>query len=101
MKAYFKVVVVINNTMDVKFNLIEGKFTVAEAREVITSLLDFKIQYHNKQSFSSEIRTGVKDELSLTRKETLKATKEQFLKYLENVPNNLTINICSEIQIKK
>lgn len=87
--------------MDEKFNLIEGKFTVAEAREVVTNLLDFKIQYHNKQSFSSEIRTGVKDEQSLARKERLKVTKEEFLKYLENVPNNLTINIFSQIEIKK
>jgi len=87
--------------MDEKFNLIEGKFTVDEAREVITNLLDFKIQYHNKQSFSSEIRTGVKDEQSLARKESLKVTKGEFLKYLESVPNNLTINIFSQIEIKK
>jgi len=87
--------------MDAKFSLIDGEFSVEEAREVITNLLDFKIQYHSKQSFSSEIRKGVKDEISLSRKERLKITKQDFLKYLENFSDSDTITVFSEIQIKK
>ncbi len=87
--------------METKFKLIDGTFSVEEAREVITNLLEFKIQYHNKRSFSSEIRNGEKDELSLARKENLIVTKNQFLKYLENISDNETINIFSEIHFKK
>ena len=87
--------------MDSNFKLIDGEFSVAEAKEVITNLLEFKIQYHTKQSFSSEIRSGIKHQPSLKRKENLKITKEEFLKYLENFADTDTISIFSEIQIKK
>lgn len=87
--------------MDSKFKLIDGEFSVEEAREVIGNLLDFKIQFHSKQSFSSEIRKGVKDERSLARKETLKDTKKEFFEFLEQFSNDEMINIISEIQITK
>jgi hypothetical protein len=89
------------STMDANFKLIDGEFSVEEAREVITNLLEFKIQYHSKQSFSSEIRRGLKDEPSLERKENLIVTKQEFLKYLENFADVDRITIYSEIQAKK
>lgn len=87
--------------MESKFRLIDGKFSVGEAREVIENLLEFKIQYHSKQSFSSEIRTGSKDEKSLKRKEDLKITKQEFLTYLSKFSDETTITIYSEIEINK
>ena len=87
--------------MESKFNLIDGEFTVAEAKEIIGNLLEFKIQYHSKQNFGSEIRTGLSDNKSLLRKETLKTTKKEFLNYLEHLLDTDIITIHSEIFIKK
>lgn len=87
--------------MESKFQLIDGVFSVQEAREVIEHLLEFKIQYHTKQNFSSEIRKGVKDDRALARKERLIATKEAFLKHLENFSAEDEITISSEIYLKK
>lgn len=85
--------------MEAKFKLIDGEFSLEEEREVIGNLLEFKIQFHSKQSFSSEIRKGVIDERSLSRRENLKATKKDFFKYLEQFSNNDMITVVSEIQI--
>ncbi len=87
--------------MEAKFKLIDGEFSVGEAKEIIGNLLEFKIQYHSKQNFGSEIRTGVSDQKSLSRKENLKATKIHFLSYLEQMSDTDVINIHSEISIKK
>lgn len=87
--------------MESKFTLIDGEFSIKEAREVIENLLDFKIQFHGKKSFGSEIRTGSKDERSLVRKESLKKTKVEFLTYLEGFQDTDVIRLYSEIQITK
>lgn len=87
--------------MESKFKLIDGKFSVGEAKEVIGNLIEFKIQFHNKENFSSEIRKGIKDERSLDRKEDLKVTRKAFYDYLEQFSNDDEIIIFSEIQIKK
>ncbi len=87
--------------MEASFKLIDGDFSVEEAKEIISNLLDFKINYHNVQSFGSEIRKGIKDERSLSRKENLIITKQQFLKYLENFTEDDVIKVYSEIQLKR
>lgn len=87
--------------MDIRFKLIDGEFSVQEARAIIEHLLEFKIQYHSKQNFSSEIRTGESDERSLVRKANLIATKEAFLKQLQNYDDDDLITIFSEIHVKK
>lgn len=87
--------------MESRFKLIEGKFSVDEAREIIGNLFDYKIQFHNKQSFRSEIKTGREDERSLVRTENLKKTKIEFLSYLKTLPNEAIIEVFSEINIAK
>lgn len=87
--------------MKSQFKLIDGEFRIDEAKEVLINLLEFKIQYHNKQNFSSEIRNGETDERSLTRQEDLKRTKQELLDYLKNFAMDDTITIYSEIQINK
>ena len=64
--------------MESRFKLIDGEFSVEEAREVIGNLFEFKINFHSKQSFSTELRTGSKDEKSLSRKESLKLQRTSF-----------------------
>ena len=54
------------------------KYSVEEAKEILGNLLEFKIQYHNSENFSSEIRNGVRNEQSLSRIESLKATRKSL-----------------------
>ena len=44
--------------------LIEGNFNPDEAKEVLLSLFNHKIQFHEAKNFSSEIRFGVEDTVS-------------------------------------
>lgn len=80
-----------------KFKLIDGTFTVAEANEVILALLEYKINFHSKESFRSEIQKGHKDARSLERKQELLKTKEDFRKKLSEMDPDATIKITADI----
>jgi hypothetical protein len=41
---------------DQNFKLIDGIFTAEEAEKVLTTLLNYKIDYHNREDFSNHIR---------------------------------------------
>ena len=82
-----------------KFKLIEGEFTIAEAKELVVSLLEHKIQFHNRENFSTEIRKGYSDEQSLKRKHELIYTKEEFLKYVSDKSDDEVIAISAEIMV--
>lgn len=84
-----------------KMTLINGLFTHAEAKEVITKLLEFKIQFHSRDSFSNEIRYGNCKESSLQRQKELVATKEGFLQYLAGLDANATLSIHADIIIEQ
>jgi hypothetical protein len=64
--------------METKFKLFDSEFSLAEAREVICELLEFKMQYRGKMNFGSEIRKVVQVEKSLSRIKTLKNTHQEF-----------------------
>ena len=87
--------------MESNFKLIDGAFSVEEAQEVLGNLLEFKIQFHNKENFSSEIRNGVRNEQSLSRIESLKATRKSLFEYLDKFPKTEKLTVFSEIKIKK
>lgn len=91
----------ISTTMESNFKLIDGTFSVQEAKEVLGNLLDFKIQFHSSENFSSEIRKGFKNQQSISRIESLKSTKKELFDYLENFSDSEMLTIFSEIQIKK
>lgn len=83
-----------------KFKLVEGNFTVAEARELILGLLEYKIQFHSKESFSSEIRTGGTDKKTLDRKKELLQTRDEFTKQLQGMDNDTVVAISANIVIE-
>ena len=87
--------------MESNFKLIDGAFSVEEAKEVLGNLLEFKIQIHNKENFSSEIRNGVRNKQSLSRIESLKATRKSLFEYLDKFPKTEKLTVFSEIKIKK
>jgi hypothetical protein len=83
-----------------KFVLIEGSFTPAEAKEVITNLLESKIQFHSRENFSSEIRYGKRNEISIGRRDQLLETKKDFSDFISSVPPGQQLHIRSVINIE-
>jgi len=82
-----------------KYKLIDGEFTVAEAKEIIGNLLEYKIQFHSRQNFSHEIRNGHSDDQSLKRKLELTRTKELFLEQMASLDANQKLVINADILI--
>ncbi len=52
--------------------LLDGHFTPEEAREVLLSLFQAKIQFHEMQNFSSQERFGHEDAMAVKRIPDLK-----------------------------
>lgn len=83
-----------------KFVLIDGTFTPEEAKEVITNLLEFKVQFHNRENFSSEIRQGKGNEKSVLRRDQLLKTKDNFTDFIAGIPSGQPLRIQSVIHIE-
>ena len=81
------------------YKLIDGEFTVAEAKELVANLLEYKIQYHSRQNFSDEIRSGRSNEQSLKRSEELTRTKEAFLERMALLDPEIKIVMSADIMI--
>jgi len=85
-----------------KFKLIEGVFSAKDAKEVLLTLIDQKIKFHELKSFSSEIKFGKADEESLSRVDDLTKTKNDIIKYLVGkVDKEFDFNIKSFIEIEE
>ncbi|HEU4497100.1 MAG TPA: hypothetical protein VFR70_08630 [Flavobacterium sp.] len=87
--------------MEFRLNLIDGTFTAKEATEIIRNLLEFKISYHSRESFSNEIRNGEKHEASLKRIEQLMQTKKDFLDKVKEYGDGEALKLYSEIVISE
>ncbi|NCT93461.1 MAG: hypothetical protein GXC72_03480 [Chitinophagaceae bacterium] len=72
-----------NSTENVK--LINGVFTPDEAKEVLLTLLNHKINFHRMRNFSSEERLGEPDPASTKRLAELYKSREQVLALLDRV----------------
>jgi hypothetical protein len=83
-----------------KFKLIHGNFTSEEAKNMLYDLIASKIQFHNREAFSIQIRTNGDTSLSIKRVEELKVTQqriEQMLDYA--IENDLKLEINADIEI--
>jgi len=70
-----------NNT---EFKLIDGVFSLEDADRVLTTLINYKIDYHNREDFSNHIRFNKDIENSKKRIQELTETKDQ----IKNIINN-------------
>ncbi|XLS29051.1 hypothetical protein ACJD0Z_17860 [Flavobacteriaceae bacterium M23B6Z8] len=83
------------------FQLIEGQFTPAEAKEILLNLFGHKIQFHNLKCFANEEITGKKDKHSETRVKELNAMRDELIDLIDNSQKNnkkMVINSVIEIQ---
>lgn len=83
-----------------EFQLIEGEFLPDEALKLMMSLLNNKINYHQLESFSNQIRIGKDVSHSQKRVEYLKKSIEDIKKILKEAEENgVKLKIESVIQI--
>ena len=82
------------------YKLIDGSFSVEDAEKILTTLFNYKIDYHNREDFSNHIRFNDNIKNSIKRIEELKSTQKDISKVLNEIKNeNLRLIIKSEISI--
>ncbi|TDD76026.1 hypothetical protein [Flavobacterium caseinilyticum] len=83
-----------------QFKLVEGQFAPAEAGKVLFSLINNKINYHNLEKFSNQIRFDEDSSHSKIRIETL-SEASAYIKDLisEASSKNIELKIEGVIQI--
>lgn len=80
--------------------LIDTKFTPEEAKEVLLTLINNKIQFHSTKNFSSEIRTGLSEENSRQRIDELEEAKKEIIALTEKAKEmNILLDVESSIHI--
>lgn len=83
-----------------KIKLIEGDFNPNEARKVLFSLLNSKINYHNLELFSAQERSDDTFEHSKNRIEYLKNINEKLSLYLKEVDEKqMQLEITGDVTI--
>jgi hypothetical protein len=83
-----------------EFKLIDGVFTSAEATQVLTALLNYKVDYHNREDFSNHIRFNKDPEHSTSRIEQLVQSKKDLDTFLDQLnEQNLQLKIDGTITI--
>lgn len=90
--------------MDQKFKLIDGVFNPIEAKKIIISLINNKINYHNLEDFSNHIRFSNDLAHSQKRISELQNAKETMVNLMAIAEENgwqLKINGTIEINIVK
>lgn len=85
--------------MEKKIELIKGTFSVPQAREVLLRLIEYKINFHERENFSSEIKKGSRDVTSLLRINELSASRKELLEYLAAQPAESLLKLKAEIEI--
>ena len=63
--------------------LIDGTFSAEDADRVLTTLINYKIDYHNREDFSNHIRFNKDIEHSKKRIQELTETKEQIKELIQ------------------
>jgi len=84
-----------------ELDLIKGVFTSAEAKDILLSLIDSKIKFHNEKIFSDNIRFGLKNEISVDRIKELKNLKVRISEILAKCESDESkVSIHSQIIIE-
>lgn len=82
--------------------LINGVVTPDEAKEVLLTLLNHKINFHRMRNFSAEERFGKPDPVSTKRLEELYESRKKVLSLLEDAASEgYKLEIESLVNIKK
>jgi hypothetical protein len=83
-----------------QLTLIEGEFSVNEAKEILNSIFSSKINFHNIKNWSAQERFGKDDAIAQKRIPALKTEMKKLEEILaEAKANNKKLVLSSEITI--
>lgn len=83
-----------------EFKLIDGVFTAEEATQILTALINYKIDYHNREDFSNHIRFNKDLEHSKKRVNQLRESKDLLPPLLAQAnAQNLKLKINGTVTI--
>lgn len=83
------------------YKLIEGDFSIEEAKKMLMSLISSKINFHNLNSFSDYVRFNRDSKKLENRIAELTATREEILKLMKEAEKKgMKLNIKSTIVIE-
>ncbi|WP_396194444.1 hypothetical protein [Flavobacterium sp.] len=87
-----------------EYKLIDGTFSAEDADQILTALLNYKIDYHNREDFSKHIRFNRDIEHSKKRIQELTETKKAVKDLIANMESNkfnLVINSTITIRLEE
>lgn len=83
------------------FKLIDSSFTVDEAKQVLLTLLNNKIQFHSHRVFSNDERFGIDDKFSKNRIVELEEIRKELIDYFNTLGDtDQKINLTSVVNIE-
>ena len=84
-----------------KFKLVEGTFNAKDTEEILLTLIEQKIKFHELKSFSNEVKTGKKHAESLQKVEELNNTRKKIKELVSSDANkSSSFSILSTINIE-
>jgi hypothetical protein len=84
----------------ISYPLISGSFQADDARQVLLTLVNDKISFHERNDWSHQERFGEKNPAVLKRIEELHQTREDLVKMLDDVATSgVRLNIQCNIEI--
>lgn len=84
-----------------QYELVNGQFSPDECLEILTHLVQEKINFHNKKSLTRVLQHGLEDKTSLNRIEELKATREEIKQVITKArEEGKTMSIRANIAIE-
>lgn len=88
-------------TNDTGFKLVKGEFTPAEAREVLTSLINSKLRFHSKKNLQAYEMHGKTDTNSEQRIQELKQLRKKVLADLSKATEeDCTVELQANVNLK-
>ncbi|MBF02863.1 MAG: hypothetical protein CMP76_06165 [Flavobacterium sp.] len=85
----------------IEFQLVKGTFNLEEAKEVLFSLLNSKIKYHQQQAFSISERNAGSITYSENRIEELNQAREKVIQFMnQQFEEGNSVQINGIISIK-
>ncbi len=86
--------------MNNQFEVIKGNFMPDEAREILLSIINKKIDFHNIKNLSSEIRLSKPDQFSQERIRSLRKISDQIKELIKQAKDaDCELAIESTIQL--
>ncbi|WP_295335771.1 hypothetical protein [Flavobacterium sp.] len=87
-----------------EYKLIDGTFSTENADQILTALLNYKIDYHSREDFSNHIRFNRDIEHSKKRIQELTQTKKAVKELIANTQSdkfNLVINSTITVRLEE